>query len=305
MVAVNLDLPATLFELAGLPPVGDGRSLVPLLEGRNPPWRETLLIESWTATQSWSGLRIDDARGRWKYVENTRSFKELYDLERDPFELANLADQPAQAAFVAQLAAELAPQKGLASRTPSAPNGRVGAPYARSLVAWGGSPPYTWRLFEGTLPPGLQVGSSPALLSGTPRAAGTWSFVLEVADASTNTTHGGPQRYRQPLELRILAACADGVDNDGDGRVDYPADPGCANAQGYVENPRCNDGIDNDGDGKIDFDGNPPDPNCTSAWLNHEEPSTSCGLGFELVLVLAPLAWVWGRRRVGPAGVPS
>ena len=47
-VAVNLDVPATIQELAGLPPAGDGISLVPLLEGANPPWRGTQLIESWS-----------------------------------------------------------------------------------------------------------------------------------------------------------------------------------------------------------------------------------------------------------------
>jgi len=26
----------------------------------------------------------------------------------------------------------------------------------------------------------------------------------------------------------VLPACSDGLDNDGDGKIDYPADPGCA-----------------------------------------------------------------------------
>ena len=64
------------------------------------------------------------------------------------------------------------------------------------------------------------------------------------------------------------AACADGLDNDGDGLADYPADPGCASATDSDESnapppppAACQDGRDNDGDGLVDF---PSDPGCTS-----------------------------------------
>jgi hypothetical protein len=53
--------------------------------------------------------------------------------------------------------------------------------------------------------------------------------------------------------------CADGMDNDADGRIDYnPGDPtddfGCHSANDNSESPEpeCADGEDNDGDGKID-----------------------------------------------------
>jgi hypothetical protein len=49
--------------------------------------------------------------------------------------------------------------------------------------------------------------------------------------------------------------CDDGLDNDGDGFTDDPADPGCFSVTSAIENPRCQDGIDNDSDGKFDFDG--------------------------------------------------
>ena len=61
-------------------------------------------------------------------------------------------------------------------------------------------------------------------------------------------------------------ACADGLDNDRDGRVDFPDDPGCADAADDDEAdpeplPGCADGIDNDDDGLFDI----ADPDCTSA----------------------------------------
>jgi hypothetical protein len=54
--------------------------------------------------------------------------------------------------------------------------------------------------------------------------------------------------------------CADGIDNDGDGQTDFPADPGCADGLG-IENPQCSNGIDDDGDTFVDF---PLDPQCAS-----------------------------------------
>ncbi|QSA96502.1 cellulose binding domain-containing protein [Methylococcus sp. EFPC2] len=67
---------------------------------------------------------------------------------------------------------------------------------------------------------------------------------------------------------RGFVACNDGVDNDGDGATDYPADPGCVSASdGDETDPLpvpavCADGLDNDGDGLTDY---PADPGCASA----------------------------------------
>jgi hypothetical protein len=58
-------------------------------------------------------------------------------------------------------------------------------------------------------------------------------------------------------EKSLLFACDDGSDNDGDGLIDYPDDPGCLLPHDYAENPECQDGINNDPDQDdwIDFDG--------------------------------------------------
>jgi large repetitive protein len=65
--------------------------------------------------------------------------------------------------------------------------------------------------------------------------------------------------------------CSDGIDNDGDGKIDWPDDPGCSSPFDDAETddcpggpncPACSDGLDNDGDGKIDY---PSDPSCASA----------------------------------------
>jgi len=53
----------------------------------------------------------------------------------------------------------------------------------------------------------------------------------------------------------VEMGCNDLLDNDGDGFIDYPKDPGCLNQRdnefnSYIE---CDDGIDNDRDGRVDM----------------------------------------------------
>jgi len=61
----------------------------------------------------------------------------------------------------------------------------------------------------------------------------------------------------------------------------------------------CGDGLDNDGDGLVDF---PDDPGCTAASGDDEDPAPrpappGCGIGPELALLLAPLLAAVRRRR--------
>jgi probable HAF family extracellular repeat protein len=68
--------------------------------------------------------------------------------------------------------------------------------------------------------------------------------------------------------------CENEVDDDGDGRVDFPDDPGCSGPQGLVEDPQCDDGADNDADGLVDH---PDDPGCAAASSATESPQCSDG----------------------------
>jgi hypothetical protein len=64
--------------------------------------------------------------------------------------------------------------------------------------------------------------------------------------------------YRdQILSITAEPACNNGVDDDGDGLIDHPDDPGCDDLLDPFETSEtlpCDDGFDNDGDGGIDFD---------------------------------------------------
>ena len=98
-------------------------------------------------------------------------------------------------------------------------------------------------------------------------------------------------------DLTEAADCDDGIDNDGDGLADYGSDPGCRNRREWAsEDPACDNGIDDDGDTAIDG----ADPECAAspAWWTDEASAhpAACGLGFELVLAIPPLAALRRRR---------
>jgi uncharacterized repeat protein (TIGR01451 family) len=67
---------------------------------------------------------------------------------------------------------------------PAPPGGEVNVAYSDQLTVTGGTSPYTWSVSTGTLPPGLTLGASTGLLSGTPTTAGTYSFTVKVTDHS-------------------------------------------------------------------------------------------------------------------------
>ena len=71
--------------------------------------------------------------------------------------------------------------------TCSANTGEVGAPYSSSVVASGGTPPYTFAVISGSLPPGLTLNSSTGAITGTPSSEGTFSFTIQVTDSNGYT----------------------------------------------------------------------------------------------------------------------
>jgi arylsulfatase A-like enzyme len=112
-LVLNLDLAPTLLDLAGVPIPGtvQGRSLRPLLEGREVPWRQSFLYEYFR--EAWLpgipltlGVRTD----RWKYATypDLDDISELYDLQTDSSELDNLSQNQAHAETLAMIQAELA-----------------------------------------------------------------------------------------------------------------------------------------------------------------------------------------------------
>ena len=57
--------------------------------------------------------------------------------------------------------------------------------YSFQFSAGGGKPAYHWSVASGTLPGGMSLDAASGLLSGTPAAAGSFSFVVGVSDNSS------------------------------------------------------------------------------------------------------------------------
>ncbi|MBN2594754.1 MAG: sulfatase [Sedimentisphaerales bacterium] len=92
-VALNVDIAPTILELAGIKPpkLMQGRSLVPLLQGKKPNWRTEFFYEhpfEHKTIAKTVGLRTPD----YMYARYTDyDYEELYDLKLDPDETINLA----------------------------------------------------------------------------------------------------------------------------------------------------------------------------------------------------------------------
>jgi arylsulfatase A-like enzyme len=101
-MVLNVDLAPTLLDLAGVPAPADmqGRSFRALLEGGRYKPRESFLYEYWK--EEWlPGIptMLGVRTRRWKYITYPEidDIDELYDLQRDPHEMRNLALDPAHA----------------------------------------------------------------------------------------------------------------------------------------------------------------------------------------------------------------
>lgn len=106
--------------------------------------------------------------------------------------------------------------------------------------------------------PGVTPGPQPPPVPGaTPRPPlPTVTFIPTAPPTAT------PAPTPEPTPTPV-PECADGVDNDLDGWIDFPDDPSCTSpsfdSEAPVDPHQCNDGIDNDGDGLTDH---PADPGC-------------------------------------------
>ncbi len=97
-MALNIDVPATILDLAGVdvPSSYQGLSLVPMVSGAQKSLgRDTVLVE-----HLWEFDHIPPSEGvrtaEWKYLRyiNDKSAEELYNLKDDPKEIDNLAGRP-------------------------------------------------------------------------------------------------------------------------------------------------------------------------------------------------------------------
>ena len=99
----NIDIAPTFVELAGVdvPSVYQGLSLVPLLEGNAATWRKEFFCEHlFKHYNNWHAVRGSTYKYATYYDDD---YEALYDLEKDPTELNNLATNPEYASVLSKM----------------------------------------------------------------------------------------------------------------------------------------------------------------------------------------------------------
>ena len=144
IVAADLDIPATIMELAGINKPTDGKSILGLLQNPSTPWNDEVMLQSWGYRTGvfgvWASLRND----QWKFVDYPTGEQELYDLVNDPFELESQHANPAYDAIRTSMKSQLDARKGIAIANYYLPQGKVSQSYSGQVQRWGGKGPFTW-----------------------------------------------------------------------------------------------------------------------------------------------------------------
>ncbi|WP_158225473.1 putative Ig domain-containing protein [Rhizobium sp. 11515TR] len=81
-------------------------------------------------------------------------------------------------------------------------SGTVGTAYSQTVSASGGTSSYTYAVTTGALPTGLSLSATTGVISGTPTAAGSFTFTVTATDSSTGS---GPFNGSRSYTLSISA----------------------------------------------------------------------------------------------------
>lgn len=104
----SLDLSATIPAMAGFQFMqGKGSSLLPLLKGETPDnWRK-YAFSNYNGQQFGLYVQRMIRNNKWKYVWNMTDIDELYDLEKDPWEMKNVVGEKSYANILKKLRHDL------------------------------------------------------------------------------------------------------------------------------------------------------------------------------------------------------
>jgi N-acetylglucosamine-6-sulfatase len=111
-VIMNVDIAPTFLELAGIskPAQMQGNSFVPILRGRDIPWRDRVFYEYyWESAfpQTPTTFAIRSDRYKYIYYNGVWDISELFDLQQDPWEMNNLIRDTSYRSIGLQLKREL------------------------------------------------------------------------------------------------------------------------------------------------------------------------------------------------------
>jgi arylsulfatase A-like enzyme len=111
--ALNLDLTATIYDLAQVEPTANlhGKSLLPMVKGEDP---KRTIIHECLVGYGGNDPFLAAINGRWLYIQTLSkndhdkiTFEELYDKDKDPIEMTNLLTSEEHLAVLKSLKAEI------------------------------------------------------------------------------------------------------------------------------------------------------------------------------------------------------
>jgi hypothetical protein len=112
---------------------------------------------------------------------------------------------PAETA-TASLSIQTSVPPPLTLSAPLMPPATADAPYSQQLTATGGTAPYTWSIASGGLPAGLTLQPGTGVISGSPKAGGTFSFTAQVSCPAYDAT--GPATAVATTQLTLIVNVA-------------------------------------------------------------------------------------------------
>jgi hypothetical protein len=139
------------------------------------------------------------------------------------------------------------------------PYGKVGTAYAVQLGASGGTPPYSWALQGGSLPPGLALSPAGAI-TGTPTAAGDFEFsvvirdsadVAQVASSSFTLPIAANPEWQAPAPVAITTASLPEAQYGTAYSVQFTATGGVAPYRWFLEGGSLPSGLGLSSDGGL------------------------------------------------------
>jgi hypothetical protein len=101
----------------------------------------------------------------------------------------------------------------------------VNVPYHSQIPISGGTPPYSFAVASGQLPPGLTLDSATGFLDGTPSQAGTFNFSVKGTDSSSPAQSATANDFiviRTPLGRNDSIATASPIGNSANVNIPVP-----------------------------------------------------------------------------------
>ena len=208
LVAMNLDVPATIYDVFGVSAPTEGVSLLNLPF----PGNRQILIEDFGYLEyrrqihgellppmKWAGYRTP----KFKYVEWASGERELYSLENDPKEKQNLVFHSDFSNLVEEFHFSLAIDRGLTIVSDELLSFSVTESIHQQLQALGGEKPYHWSVLKGRLPSGIVIDSDSGVLFGSPKNPGNYEAEILVESSNFTAYSGLPERFIQRVVFQI------------------------------------------------------------------------------------------------------